>query len=439
MNYQDQYRQKLTDADKAVEQIASGSNIVLGIAIAQPPGLMQALAKRVERGAIEDLSLYYYHSQENLRHTLLRYELMDRIKLFCMFLSSAERELIKKGDEDGGRKVVYYIPNSFSQSVRLFQDRIPLDTCLITVSPMDDNGNFTFGTNNDYTSSVARQAKRLIVEVNKNMPKVYGQSFLHVSEVDAIIENDVPLAELALKPLTEIEVQIGNHIKELVPEHACLQMGVGGLPGAVCSLLSDRKGLGIHTELLTPGLVNLIRSGAVDNSHKKINQSKTVFTFAMGDKDFYDFINDNPDIESYPADYVNDPAVIAQNDNVVSVNSTIEMDLTGACNSEYLHGHQYSASGGQLDFVRGAYASKGGVSIIACPSSSSDGKASKIVPHLSGPVTTPRTDIHYVVTEHGFVNLKGLPSTQRALELIRLAHPSFQDSLRSQAKVMHLI
>lgn len=437
--YEDLYRTKLTDAETAVSQIASGSRVALGMAMSQPPALMQALADRASAGKVDDVKLYYFQSEDNLGRTLLRYELMGRIKPFCLFLAAAERELIKLGEQDGGRKVVFYIPNHFSQSIRIFAEKIPVETFLVTVSPMDRNGYFTFGTNNDYTSTVARQARQLIVEVNRHMPRVFGRSLLHVSEVDAIIEHDAPLPALASRPITAEEHVISKLVADLVPERACLQMGIGGVPSAICSALLDRQDLGIHTELLSTGLGNLIKQGVVTNRWKNRNPGKSIFTFAMGDQDFYDVLHDNPAIESYPVDYVNDPAVIAQNDHVVSVNSTIEMDLTGACNSEYLKGHQYSATGGQLDFVRGAYASRGGVSIIAFSSTVGNGKISKIVPRLAGPVTTPRTDVQYVVTERGVANLKGLSSTERAHALIGLAHPAFQEPLTAAAKEMHLI
>jgi itaconate CoA-transferase len=232
---------------------------------------------------------------------------------------------------------------------------------------------------------------------------------------------------------------IGRIIADMVPDGACMQMGVGALPNLVCAALKDRNDLGIHTEALNPGLVDLIRAGAVTNRRKAIDRSKTVFTFAMGHKSMYDFLNDNPAIASAPVDYVNDPRIIAQNDNVVSINATIQIDLTGACNSEHMLGHQYSASGGQLDFVRGAYASKGGKSIIAARSTAAKGKISRIVGRLDGPVTTPRIDTHYVVTEFGAVNLKGLSSTERAHALIALAHPEFRDELTASAKALHLI
>jgi itaconate CoA-transferase len=439
MSYERQYKAKLADSHSAIEQIASNSIVAIGQAVCQPPALMEALAARAEAGTVDNLKVYYMHAEENMKKSLLRYELMGRIKPHCMFLQEAERDLIKKGQEDGDRKVVYYVPNSFSQSVRFFSEHIRVDTFLVTVSPMDRNGYFTFGTNNDYTSTAARNAKRLIVEVNRRMPRVYGRSSLHISEVDAVVENDASLLTLSARPIQEHERKLGQRIAELIPERACLQIGVGGVPSGVCDALMNRKDLGIHTEVLNPALARLIESGVVTNRWKKINQGKSVFTFAMGDQSFYDFLHDNLALESYPVNYVNDPAVIAQNDNVVSVNSTIEMDLTGACNSEYVRGHQFTSTGGQLDFVRGAYASKGGMSFIAFQSSIEDGKISKIVPRLSGPVTTPRTDVHYIVTENGSANLKGLSSTERARVLIGLAHPDFRDGLTAAAKEMHLL
>lgn len=439
MDFEKQYKAKLTDSHSAVEQVGSNSIVAIGQAVCQPPALMEALASRAQAGHVDNVKIYYMHAEDNMKRSLLRYELMGRIKPYCMFIQQAERDLIKQGQEDGNRKVVYYVPNSFSQSVRFFTEQIHVDTFLVTVSPMDRNGYFTFGTNNDYTSSAARESKRLIVEVNRHMPRVHGRSALHISEVDAIVENDAPLLTLIPRPIQEHEHKIGRRIAELIPEHACLQIGVGGVPSGVCQALSDRQDLGIHTEVLNPALAHLIKSGVITNRRKKINAGKSVFTFAMGDEAFYDFLDDNIAIESHPVNYVNDPAVIAQNDNVVSVNSTIEMDLTGACNSEYVNGHQFTSTGGQLDFVRGAYASKGGLSFIAFQSSIKGGKISKIVPRLSGPVTTPRTDVHYVVTENGVANLKGLSSTDRARALIGLADPAFQDELTAAAKELHLI
>ena len=434
------YQSKLTTPDQAVASIPTGSKLSMGMAMAEPPALLKALADRAEAGRIAELEVYYFESTSIAGKTILRYELNDRIRPYCMFIAGTERALIKRGVEDGGRKVINYVPNNFHQTPRLLIDEIGIDTFVCTVSPMDQHGYFSFGTGNDYSTKVARAAKRLIVEVNENMPRVMGAgAALHVSEVDTIVENHVPLLELPVRSPAPADEVIGRTIAGLVPDGACLQMGVGALPNLVCAALESRNDLGVHTEALNPGLVELIRAGVANNRRKTLDRGKSVFTFAMGQKAMYDFLNDNPAIESAPVDYVNDPRIIAQNDNVVSINATIQIDLTGACNSEHMLGHQYSASGGQLDFVRGAYASKGGKSIIAAQSTAAKGKVSRIVARLDGPVTTPRIDTHYVVTEFGAVNLKGLSSTERALRLIELAHPEFRDELTEAAKQQHLI
>ena len=434
------YQSKLATPNQAVTMIPSGSKLSMGMAMAEPPALLKALADRAAAGGIKGLKVYYFESTSIAGKTILRYELNDRLIPYCMFIAATERALIKRGVEDGGRKVISYVPNNFHQTPRLLIDEIGIDTFVCTVSPMDRHGYFSFGTGNDYSTKVARAAKRLIVEVNENMPRVYGAgAALHVSEVHAIVENNVPLLELPIRAPAPEDAVIGRTIAGLVPDGACLQMGVGALPNLVCAQLKDRKDLGIHTEALNPGLVDLVRAGVVNNRRKAIDRGKTVFTFAMGQKAMYDFLNDNPAVASAPVDYVNDPRVIAQNDNVISINATIQIDLTGACNSEHMLSHQYSASGGQLDFVRGAFASKGGKSIIAARSTAAKGKVSRIVPRLDGPVTTPRIDTHYVVTEFGAVNLKGLSSTERAKALIGLAHPEFRDDLTEAAKQLHLI
>jgi itaconate CoA-transferase len=434
------YQSKLTMPNQAVASIPSGSKLSMGMAMAEPPALLKALADRAETGEIENIKVYYFEATSIAGKTILRYELIDRIRPYCMFIAATERALIKRGVEEGGRKIISYVPNNFHQAPRLLIDEIGIETFVCTVSPMDRHGYFSFGTGNDYSTKVARAAKHLIVEVNANMPRVSGAGAeLHVSEVDAIVENNVPLLELPIRAPTPEDEVIGRTIASLVPDGACLQMGVGALPNLVCAELRDRNDLGIHTEALNPGLVDLIRAGVVTNRRKAIGRGKTVFTFAMGQKAMYDFLNDNPAVESAPVDYVNDPRIIAQNDNVVSINATIQIDLTGACNSEHMLGHQYSASGGQLDFVRGAYASKGGKSIIAATSTAAKGKISRVVARLEGPVTTPRIDTHYIVTEFGAVNLKGLSSTERALRLLELAHPEFRDGLRDAAKKQQLI
>ena len=434
------YKSKLTTPEVAVGRIASGVTLSMGMAMTEPPALLKAVADRAAAGKVDDLKVYYYESTRIAGETILRYELTDRIHPYCMFVTDVERALIKRGEQEGGRKVLTYVPSNFSQAPRILTENIGIDTFLITVSPMDQHGYFTLGTGNDYSSKVARAAKHLIVEVNTQMPRVFGSlAQLHVSEVEAIVENNTPLPELPVRAAAPEDAAIGKIIAEMVPDGACLQMGVGALPDLVCSSLSGRKDLGIHTEALCPGMITLIEAGVVTNRRKRINLGKTVYTFAMGQKVMYDFLNNNPSVESHPVDYVNDPNIIAQNDNVVSVNAALQIDLTGAVNAEHMLGHQYSATGGQLDFVRGAYASKGGKSFIACHSTAAKGKVSRIVARLDGPVTTPRIDTHIVVTEFGWTNLKGKSSTERAKALIALAHPQFHAGLTQAAKDMHLI
>ncbi len=282
----------------------------------------------------------------------------------------------------------------------------------------------------------------MIIEVNRNMPRVFGDSCLHISEIDAIVENTVPLCEIPSRPSTELDHQIGQFIAPMVPDRATVQFGVGGVPNAVCEMLHDRKDLGVHSELMGPGLAKLIAGGAVSNKYKNINRHnrhKNVYTIAMGDQAMYDFLNDNSSMEAYPVSYVNAPQVIALNDNVVSINAFIEVDLSGQVNAEFMAGHQFSAPGGQLDFVRGAQLSKGGKSILTAYSTAAQGKISRIVPKLRGPATDPRTETQYVVTEYGAVNLHGKSTAERTMALISIAHPDFREQLRQEAKAMSYV
>lgn len=424
----DLYRARTCPAAAAIARIPSGCDIAIGMAVSEPPALLAALAERVEAGSLSDLRAWYFHSVDHAAETLLRYELLDRVHPRCMFLSPVERALIRRGEADG-RVPIDFVPVAFSEAGRLLSERVDIDTFIVTVSPMDRHGWLSFGTNNDYATSVARSARRLIVEVNPFMPRVHGESLLHISEVDAVVEHPAPLLEFAFPSPAPEDEAIAATIARMIDDGACIQMGIGTLPNAVCARLERHKDLGIHTELMTPALARLVAAGAVTNRLKATYRGRSVFTFAMGDRAFYDFLDDNPSMYSAPVGIVNDPRHIAKNDNVVSVNATLQIDLGGACNSEHLLGRQYSGAGGQLDFVRGARASRGGKSIIACHSTAKEGAVSRIVPQLAGPVTTPRNDTQIVVTEFGWADLTGKTVHERAETLVGLAHPKFRDEL----------
>jgi len=421
------YSEKLQSPDHAVTLVPDNSDVAMGMAASEPPALLAALAARARSQKLSALRLWYFHSMEHARATVLQRELLDRIHPHCMFMSRVERELIRARPQDAA--LIHFAPVAFSEAPRLLSNQIALHACITTVSPMDRHGYFTFGTNNDYISAAARSAEKLIVEVNPNMPRVHGESPLHVSEVDAIVEHAAPLQEVREAKPREADDAIADHIAAMIDDGACLQMGIGNLPGAVCRRLKNRRNLGIHTELMTPPLAELVECGAVNNQAKATYRGRSVFTFALGDAAFYRWLDDNPAVYSLPVDVVNDPRHIAKNDNVVSVNATLQVDLSGACNSEHMLGHQYSGSGGQLDFVRGANASHGGLSIIACRSTAQEGSVSRIVAHLDGPVTTPRNDVRVIVTEFGHADLYGKTLRERAEALIAIAHPRFRDEL----------
>lgn len=432
--YREEYRRKLTSLESAVGRIKDGSTVVHGMGTAEPPALLAAIAHRVRSGELTSITIWSMFPMESAVKTVLSPDIADRIHAYTWFVSKGDRDLVKRG-------LGAFVPCNFHEVPRLCSDFIEIDITVTMVSPMDKAGFFTFGTVNDYTSTAARCCKTLIVEVNENMPRVFGDSLLHVSEVDAIVENHVPLLEWTPSGAKPEDEAIARQIAQMVPDGASIQLGTGGIPSTTARYLEGQKDLGIHTELLTTAMVDLIEKGVITGRKKNVHPMKHVFTHAAGTKKLYEFMHDNPSIESYPVSYTNDPAIIRQNDNLVSVNATIEVDLTGQCNSEYMAGLEYSGTGGQLDFVRGAFHSKGGKSIIAFRSTAKDGEISRIVPRLeSGAVVTvPRMDTHYLVTEYGAVNLKGKSTRERALAIISIAHPKFQDELVRQAEELRLL
>ncbi len=433
------YAERLKTPDEAAALIPSGARIAMGLGVSQPPALLKALAQRAERGEVEDLNLYYLLSTAIAGDTVLRYELMDRIRPWSLFHSAVERRLEQRAFEEGRPSPVQFIPTGFQQSPRLLCDEVGVDTLVCTVSPMDADGFFSFGTNTDYAKPVSETARTIVVEVNPHMPRVYGDCTVHVSRVAGIVEHAAPLLVTPRAEPQSADLAIGRIIADLVEDGATLQMGIGALPNAVCDALKNHRDLGVHTEMLTPGLVELMQVGVANHTRKTLHPGVGVFAFSMGDQNTYDFLHENRGLEARPVSYVNDPAVIARNARMVSVNATLQIDLSGACCSEYLNGRQFTASGGQLDFVRGAYGSDGGKSIIACHATAARGSCSRIVARLDGPVTTPRNDVHIVVTEHGWANLKGRSTGERARALIALAAPEFRDGLTAEARRQGLI
>ena len=432
--FADDYRARLVTAAAAMRGVESGSTIAMGLSPCQPPALLGALADRARAKEIAGVKVYYSVSGRHLRNTILRFEFLRCFEPYCLFFGATERELSARARAEGRGRIVHYVPNFFFELDRLIADQGPVGTFMTTVSPMDNDGHFSLGPNSDYSAQLARRADRIVVEVNRHMPRVRGPALLHVSAIDAIVEHDTPLEEFPVPPPKELDPLVARNVVALIPNGATLQMGIGSLPGTVCRFLDHHHDLGIHTELLTPGMVALMESGVVNNVRKKLDTDKTVFTFALGDRRMYEFMHEHPCIEGRPVSYVNDPRVIAQQDRFVSINSTLEIDLTGQCNSEHLGGFHYSGAGGQVDFVRGAFASREGKSVMVLHSSAADGAVSRIVPALHGPVTTSRMDVHWVVTEHGAVCLKGKSEWDRAQALISIAAPQFRDELRFRAK-----
>ncbi|MHB8084879.1 MAG: acetyl-CoA hydrolase/transferase family protein [Dehalococcoidia bacterium] len=432
--YSAEYQKKLTSPQNAVADIQTGSTIVPGMGNAEPPAIMAAIADRARQGELKDISVYTLHSGEYAAKTILMPDICDCIQEYTWFVGAADRAGVKVG-------LNYYVPNYFHQIPRLIRDFMQVDAAIICVSPMDNAGFFSFGTANDYTSTAARHCKKLIVEVNEHMPRVFGDSLLHISEVDAVVENHLPLKETATTAPTVEDEIIGKHIAEMVPDGATIQLGVGRVPEAVVRQLMGHKDLGIHTEMFCSSMVDLIEAGVVTGKQKTIHPRKNVFTFARGTRRLFDFMNDNPSMESYAVSYVNDPDVIARNDKMISINSILEVDLLGQCNAEYISGAQFSGTGGHLDFVRGSYNSKGGKSILAFNATAKEGQISRVVPRFEAGtvITTPRMDTHYLVTEYGTVNLKGKSTRDRALDIISIAHPRFRDDLQREAENMHLI
>ncbi len=431
--YDSEYKQKLTTPDDAVGRIMQGDTVIIGVNYTEPPALLQALAQRARSGDISGVKTYSFNPQKHAAETIFSPDVADCIQPNAWFISAPVRNMVRVG-------LAYFVPSYLHQIPRLIRETMDVDVTITAVSPMDRAGYFSFGAAS-YITDAARSSKRVIIEVNENMPRVFGDAMIHISEVDAIVENHAPLLETPVPPLGPEDMMIGQKIAEIIPDGACLQLGIGIVPNAVADSLKNHKDLGIHTELLGPGMIDLIKKGVINGRRKNFHRGRHLFATAYGDKEVFDFMNDNPGIESYSSEYIMDPVNIAKNNNMIAINSILEVDLTGQCNAETIGGSQFSGTGGQLDFVRGAYNSAGGMAILAFYSTAKEGNISRVVPRLQAGagITTPRMDTHYLATEFGVVNLKGKSTKDRALSIISIAHPDFREELMREADNLRLL
>lgn len=416
------YREKVTTADEAARHIKSGDRVVVGHASGSPEVLIKAMIANKE--TYRDVEIVHmvsmgpseYCFPENNQHFVHN----------SFFAGNTTRDAINEGR-------ARFTPCHFSLIPRLFREKIlPVDVALCMLSTPDEHGFCSFGISVDYTKPAAEVAELVIAEVTPHMPRTLGNSFIHISQIDYIVECDSRPIVVPPTALTPNDEAIGHYCAELIKNGDCLQLGIGALPDAVLGCLKDKKHLGIHTEMFSDGVVDLVNESVIDCSRKNFHPGKMVATFFMGTEKLYQFVHNNPMVEMFTVDYTNDPAIIARNDNVVSINSALEIDLTGQVVSDTIGYRQYSGSGGQADFVRGAAWSRGGRSIITMYSTAAGGTISRIRPHISegAVVVTARTDVHYVVTEYGIADLRGKSVAERAQALIAVAHPDFRADLK---------
>jgi len=431
MNWLDDYKAKLTSAEEAVSMIETGDRIYYGGNAAIPQALVRALAAR--KNELEHVQL---------NHVLLlgddplsAPEMEGHFRHNSLFVGPADREAVNDARAD-------YVPIFLHQIPRLFYDEIiPLDVCMIMVSPPDEHGFMSLGVETLASKAACLTADHIIVQVNEKMPRILGDSFIHVNRADKIVEYTEALPTLDPKPANEVELAIGQHILEMIEPGMTLQMGIGGIPDAVYASLEGQLELGIHTEMISDGAMHAIERGVVSGFKKTLHQGKVIITFALGSEELYDYLDNNPLIEAHPVDYVNDPFIISQNENLMAINSAIEVDLTGQVCSDSIGPKIYSGFGGQVDFIRGAARSKGGKPIIALPSTAKGGEISRIVPFLKqgAGVVTSRADVHYIVTEHGVANIFGKNRRERVEALISIADPQFRQELLDAARERKLL
>jgi len=432
MSINEEYKEKLATPVQIAAQVHSGWVCCTDIALAVPYTICNAIGDRVKNDGLSNVTLHTMLDTRPLAFFNEQYK--DRLNGISWFSGAGERKAVNGGYAD-------IMPCYYRDMPSLFTDYVDVDAYFAVVSPMDKHGYFSTGCDGSVSFALMKKAKRIYLQVNKNMPRALTAPAIHISQVTALCEFDEELAVLPPTKLDEVSITIGNLIAEEIPDSATLQLGIGAVPDAVGMALKSKHHLGIHTEMFTDSMVELIECGAVDNSIKPIHNGKTVTTFAFGSKRIYDFIDDNPGIEILPVDYVNDPATIAKHPNFMSVNAALEVDFYGQVCAESIGTRHISGTGGQVDYVRGAITSKGGKSFIAFPSSAMNGTVSKIVPTLTtgAIVTTGKNDVDYIVTEYGIAKLRGRTLSQRAKALISIAHPKFRDELVYAAKKQNIM
>lgn len=424
MNSNQEYKSKLCSAAEAVTHIHSGDRVVVGHAAGVPIETMDTLVEAHDN--YRNVEMVHMFTLGDAKYAQPQYA--ENFHHNALFVGGNVRKAIeeKRGD---------YTPCFFSEAPRLFRSgNFPIDVALLQVSRPDPDGYCSFGISCDYGKPAAECAKTIIVEANDQMPYIPGgDNLIHVSKIDYIVETSHPIYELPKGKIGDVEKAIGEYCGTLIEDGSTLQLGIGSIPDAVLLFLKDKKDLGIHTEMFSDGIVELVEAGVVNGKRKSLHPGKMVATFLMGSKKLYDFVNRNPDVLMFPVDYVNDPVVIAKNSKMVSINSCIEVDLMGQVVSESIGLRQFSGVGGQVDYVRGARMG-GGKSVMAMPSTAAKGTASRIVPFIGhgAAVTTSRNDVDYVVTEFGVASLWGKTLRQRAKELISIAHPDFRPQLEEE-------
>jgi acyl-CoA hydrolase/GNAT superfamily N-acetyltransferase len=429
--WQDRYSAKLVDAATAVRRVTRGSHVFIGSGCAEPQCLVAALAARGEE--LSDTEILHILTLGVAPYTAPKFS--GRFRHNAFFIGANVRDAVLEGQAD-------YTPVFLSEVPRLFRTgRVRIDVALIQVSPPDRSGHCSYGISVDVVKAGTESAKLVIAAVNPHMPRTLGDSFIHVDAIDHLVECDDPMLELPVPQPDQVSQQIGRFIADLIEPGATLQMGIGSIPHAVLSHLGDKEDLGLHTEMFSDSIIDLLERGVITNRRKTLHPGKSITSFCMGTRRLYDLVDDNPAFGFFPSEYVNDPLVIGQNDHLVAINSALQIDLTGQVCADSIGHRFYSGIGGQVDFIRGAARSRGGKAIIAMPATAKDGTVSRIVPILNegAGIVTTRADVHYVVTEYGVADLYGRNVRERTLALVSIAHPDFRNELLAAAKARRFV